>query len=781
MANKNNNQSKEAKKSFIRKNPSAMKIGFNSNTLFAVVFVILVVSLLFNVVQGFFSDTQNINVSEFIEKTNNNQYQSIDLRDDGTVLATTKSLASVNFEDGDTITTDLNDENTAHVNEDLETVDMNTLYDSIRPLGFSELLSAVTNPSEIKRATSIFLAEDYIIAKLVTGSGNDLYVPNSGETIFYEFLNSKGVHVNQLPIEINIVRTNASNITSDQFTEVFNNESFSKVWILENNILAEYKSEKVFKESVNWRVLDITSPQEFLAKEGIDLSSNTIIFTSTVIPTVPWGDIILIGMLVGIGFLIFFMFRGVQGSGNSLMKFGQSKAQMVFGKKPDVTFKDVAGVDEAKEELNEVVLFLKEPKRFLEIGARIPKGLLMVGQPGTGKTLLARAIAGEAGVPFFHTSGSEFEEMLVGAGASRVRDLFEKAKKASPSIIFIDEIDAVARKRGTTVQSSTTEQTLNQILVEMDGFEKNVNVIVIAATNRPDVLDPAILRPGRFDRRVVLDLPDIEGRKQIIAIHAKNKPISKDVDLDRLAKRTVGFSGADIENLLNESAIIVAKANRKSIEFNDLEEAANKVQIGPAKKRKRTKEELRKTAYHEAGHALVMKLSPEHDPVHRVTIISRGMALGYTMPLPEKDEVSMSKTKMLSKITALVAGFATERMIYNDVTSGASNDIEQATSLARRMVKSFGMSKKLGLVKYGQENELQYLGYGYGEQRDYSEESARLIDEEVRDIISTCLQQAEKIISENKNLLEKIVDTLIEKEVIDAEEFLAFFKEKPKA
>jgi cell division protease FtsH len=348
-------------------------------------------------------------------------------------------------------------------------------------------------------------------------------------------------------------------------------------------------------------------------------------------------------------------------------------------------------------------------------------------------------------------------------------------------MIFIDEIDAVARKRGTTIQSGTTEQTLNQILVEMDGFEKNTNVIVIAATNRPDVLDPAILRPGRFDRRISLDLPDLEGRKQIIAIHAKNKPISKDVSMEMIAKRTVGFTGADLENMLNEAAIIIAKAGRKEIIYNDLEEAATKVQIGPAKlSRKRNDVELKRTAYHEVGHALIMKMVPEHDPVHRVTIISRGQALGYTMPLAEKDKVSQTKTEMLSNIKALLAGFATEEMVFNDVTSGASNDIEKASIIARKMVKSFGMSKRLGLVKYGQEEDHQYLGYTYGDDnKNYSEDTAKNIDEEVRGIVEQCYQETKRILSKYRELLDKIVLVLLEKETLDAEEFSAFFNGLP--
>jgi cell division protease FtsH len=400
----------------------------------------------------------------------------------------------------------------------------------------------------------------------------------------------------------------------------------------------------------------------------------------------------------------------------------------------------------------------------------------MVGPPGTGKTLLARAIAGEAGVPFFHTSGSEFEEMLVGAGASRVRDLFEKAKKSAPALIFIDEIDAVARKRGTTVQSSTTEQTLNQILTEMDGFEKNVNIIVIAATNRPDVLDPAILRPGRFDRRVVIDVPDIEGRKQILEVHAKNKPLAADVNLEKIAKRTVGFSGAELENTLNEAAIIAAKAGKHEITAADIEEAATKTTMGPAKKAIRTKRELKLVAVHEAGHAVVSKFVGDTDPVHRVSIISRGMAGGVTEFLPQNDERIITKTKLFSRIVVALGGRAAEDIVLGDITTGASSDIEQATSIARRMVQKFGMSEKLGLIKYGDSNELQYLGYGYGEQRDYSDDTAHMIDEEVRRIMQTAYAESLKILNENRNKLDILTELLLEKEVVEGEDFDKLFE-----
>lgn len=499
-------------------------------------------------------------------------------------------------------------------------------------------------------------------------------------------------------------------------------------------------------------------------------------------PPIDWvvivNGIFNVLMFVGIAALGLFLIRGIQSSGNRLFTFGKSKAKLVFGRKPDVTFDDVANYEEAKEELREIVLFLKDPKRFLKLGARIPKGLLLVGAPGTGKTYFARAVAGEAGVPFFHTSGAEFEEMLVGAGASRVRDLFTKAKRAAPALIFIDEIDAVARKRGTTIQSSSTEQTLNQILVEMDGFEQHDNVIVIAATNRPDVLDPAILRPGRFDRRIVLDLPDIEGRRKILVIHAKNKPLASEVDLEKVAKRTVGFSGADLENMLNEAAIIAAKDNRKEITSDDIEEAATKVVAGPERKRKRTRKDVKTIAYHEAGHAVVSKFIPEADPVHRITIISRGLSEGSTMYLPKDDELLMSKTKLLSKVKTLIAGRAAEELALGDISSGASDDIEKATDLVRKMVMKYGMSKKLGLVGYGKSDTLKYLGYAYSEQRDYSEETAREIDEEVKKIVDESYEEVTQILRDNRKKLDKLAQLLMEKEVVDAEEFESLFKEK---
>ncbi len=516
----------------------------------------------------------------------------------------------------------------------------------------------------------------------------------------------------------------------------------------------------------------------FLTEYGVDLSNAEFEITY---PNPPSGititDVVSILSLIGLGVLVFFLLRNMQSSGKGLFEFGQSKARMMIGKKQDIGFKDVAGIDEASEELQEVVMFLKQPKKFLKLGARIPKGVLLVGPPGTGKTLLARAIAGEAGVPFFHTSGAEFEEMLVGAGASRVRDLFKKAKRAAPALIFIDEVDAVARKRGTTIStSSATEQTLNQILVEMDGFEKNDNVIVIAATNRPDVLDPALLRPGRFDRRLMLDLPDVEGREEILKIHSKNKPLSKDVDLKTVAKRTVGFSGADLENMLNEAAIRAAKDGRSEVEQSDIEEAATKVTMGPEKKRKKTPADIKITAYHEAGHALVSRFVPESDPVHRVSIVSRGMSGGVTMYLPKEDMDYYTRTKLISKIKTLVAGHATEKLVFGDVTTGAASDIKQASRIARRMVKSFGMSDVLGFVKYGEDDEEEGMGYAYGYTKGYSEETAKLIDEEVTKIIKASYKEVEDILAKNRKKLDEVANILMEKEVLEGKDFDMLFE-----
>ncbi|WP_338198456.1 ATP-dependent zinc metalloprotease FtsH [Candidatus Nephthysia bennettiae] len=476
-------------------------------------------------------------------------------------------------------------------------------------------------------------------------------------------------------------------------------------------------------------------------------------------------------LLLLIGGFIYYILRQSQSGNNQAMSFGRSRARMVTGDKPKVTFVDVAGVEEAKQELTEVVEFLKYPEKFVALGARIPKGVLMVGPPGTGKTLLSKAVAGEAGVPFFNISGSEFVEMFVGVGASRVRDLFDQAKKNSPCIVFVDEIDAVGRQRGAGLGGGhdEREQTLNQLLVEMDGFDTNTHVIVIAATNRPDVLDPALLRPGRFDRHVTLDRPDIGGRRQILDVHARNKPLEAAVDLDVLARQTPGFTGADLENLINEAAILAARANRHVIGMEELEEAIARVIAGPEKKSRRISEKEKEViAYHEVGHALVMKALPLCDPVRKVSIISRGMALGWTLALPEEDKYLVSKQELKQQIAGIMGGRAAEEIVFGDVTSGAENDIQRATQMARRMVTQWGMSEKLGTVTMGHKEELVFLGRDLGEQRNFSEEVAQLIDEEVRSLIKEAYETAKRILTEQRAKMDMVVERLRVEETIDA-------------
>ena len=472
------------------------------------------------------------------------------------------------------------------------------------------------------------------------------------------------------------------------------------------------------------------------------------------------------------------MFFRARGANSQVMNFGRSNARLFPGDKPQVTFNDVAGVDEAKQELREVVDFLKTRERFTALGARIPRGILLVGPPGTGKTLLAKAIAGEAGVPFYSISGSEFVEMFVGVGASRVRDLFEQAKHHAPCIIFIDEIDAVGRHRGAGLGGGNDEreQTLNQILTEMDGFDTNTNVIVLAATNRPDVLDPALLRPGRFDRRVVLDLPDVVGRAAILKIHTKNKPLGPTVNLDTMAKETAGFSGADLANLVNEAAILAARQGQKTIEMIDLEESIDKVSMGPERRSKRlSPKEKELTAYHEAGHALVAKLLPNTDPPHKISIIARGTAGGYTRMLPE-DRAYWSRSRFTDGITVLLAGLATEKLIYNETSSGSSSDLKQATYFARRMVTDLGMSDKLGPRTFGDKQELIFLGREISETKDYSDRTALEIDREMDRIISEASETATKILTENKDRLVKLAEALISRETLDTDELEAIFR-----
>lgn len=476
--------------------------------------------------------------------------------------------------------------------------------------------------------------------------------------------------------------------------------------------------------------------------------------------------------------VFWFVFRQAQGSNNAAMSFGKSRARMFSGEQPKVTFDDVAGVEESKQELQEIVEFLREPEKFIALGARIPKGVLLVGPPGTGKTLLAKAVSGEAGVPFFSISGSEFVEMFVGVGASRVRDLFDQAKRHSPCIVFVDEIDAVGRQRGAGLGGShdEREQTLNQMLVEMDGFDTDTNIILVAATNRPDVLDPALLRPGRFDRRVVLDRPDVRGREAILKVHVKGKPLAPNIDLGVLARATPGFVGADLENLVNEAAILAARRNKKMITQDEMQEAIERVIAGPERKsRLISDEEKRIVAYHEAGHAILSQALPYADPVHKVTIIPRGMAGGYTLMLPEDDRMLQSRNKLFAEMVVLLGGRAAEEIVFDDITSGAGNDIERVTRLARAMVTRLGMSSELGPMVYGQKEELIFLGREIAEQRDYSEAVAEKIDREVQRLVNEAYRTAKETIIRYRAELDKLAQRLLEVETITREEFEKIF------
>jgi cell division protease FtsH len=476
--------------------------------------------------------------------------------------------------------------------------------------------------------------------------------------------------------------------------------------------------------------------------------------------------------------VFWFVMRQAQGSNSSAMSFGKSKARMFTGDQPTVTFEDVAGVEEAKEDLKEIVEFLREPEKFIALGARIPKGVLLVGQPGTGKTLMAKAVSGEAGVPFFSISGSEFVEMFVGVGASRVRDLFEQAKRHSPCIVFVDEIDAVGRQRGAGLGGShdEREQTLNQILVEMDGFDTDTNIIIIAATNRPDILDPALMRPGRFDRRVVLDRPDVRGREEILKVHTRGKPIDPDVDLSVLARATPGFVGADLENLVNEGAILSARRGKKSIQQPELQEAIERIMAGPERKSRLISEhEKLIIAYHEAGHAILAHVLPNTDPVYKVTIVPRGMALGYMWGVPEEDREMISRNKLIDDMAMALGGRAAEELIFDDITSGASSDLQNVTKTARNMVMRLGMSEKLGTRVYGQKEELVFLGREISEQRDYSESIAETIDDEVLVLVKEAYSQAKEILTKYMDKLEAIAEALIEVETLNREQFEEIF------
>ena len=566
-------------------------------------------------------------------------------------------------------------------------------------------------------------------------------------------------------------------VTYSEFVEQLAGDNVSKVTVMDQRVEGEFKVEilktvdrKSRKFSNFWMLLPMTDPAPFVARveaKGVPIAAQKegINWTNLVLGFAPWILILV--------FFWIFMFRQMQSGPKGIFSFGKSRAKLLAEDKPKVTFKDVAGAEEAKNELEEVIEFLRDPGRFQKLGGKIPKGVLLLGPPGTGKTLLARAVAGEAGVPFFSMSGSDFVEMFVGVGASRVRDLFEQGKRSAPCIIFIDEIDAVGRHRGAGLGGGhdEREQTLNQLLVEMDGFESNDGVILLAATNRPDVLDPALLRPGRFDRQVVVDFPDVRGREGILKVHTRKIPVSGDVDLQVLARGTPGLSGADIANLVNEAALLAARRGRENVTMLDFEDAKDKVMMGTERRSMVITEGERKTtAYHEAGHALVGTLTPGADPVHKVTIIPRGMALGLTHFLPIDEKHTHSKEYLEARLVYTMGGRVAEKLVFNSLTTGAGNDLERATALARKMVCEWGMSEKLGPLTFGKKQEEIFLGREISQHRDYSEQTAELIDEEVKRIITESEAKATDLLSKNMDRLHRVANALLEREILDAEE-----------
>ncbi|MDD3284236.1 MAG: ATP-dependent zinc metalloprotease FtsH [Patescibacteria group bacterium] len=567
------------------------------------------------------------------------------------------------------------------------------------------------------------------------------------------------------------------NISLANLSSKIQNEEVKKIEIVGDSLDIELnngelnKAQKEKDESLTQTLINLGSDKDKLNKVDISVKdeSGLLFWATTILP------FLLPFLFVGI--FIWFMFRRVQGANSKALSFGESGAKLA-DKKKKFTFKDVAGAIEAKEELREVVEFLRDPQKFIKLGAEIPKGVLLLGAPGIGKTLLARAVAGEADVPFFHISGSEFVEMFVGVGASRVRDLFKKAKKASPCIVFIDEIDAVGRHRGAGLGGGhdEREQTLNQILVEMDGFDNETNIIVLAATNRPDVLDPALLRPGRFDRQVIIDLPDMNDRYSILKLHAANKPLEENVDLEMISKRTPGFSGADLRNVLNESAILAAKQNKKRISQLDILNSIEKVMLGPERKSHILSEKEKSiTAYHEAGHALVGHLLSGCDPIHKISIISRGRAAGYTMKLPDIDKHLHTKTEFIDDIAMTLGGLVSEKIIFGEITNGASSDLQQVSDIAKKMITKYAMNEDLGYRSFGQNTEMVFLGREIHENKDYSEDVAKKIDLEIKDLVDMCYKKAEDIIIKNREKLDQIANKLLEKETIEKEEFENMF------